>query len=546
MSRIAALSSPIEPITAAATGGEVYQRFKAEPDTLSIAVVDDDLTPIGLIERGQFMLKMGSTYGRPLYEGRSATLTMETAPLIVDADTPIADFMGEALAERPSDLLRGFVVVSGGRYAGVGSALSLLQAAHERGRQQAADLIEANEEARRAVRDQRQALEAAELANLAKSTFLATMSHEIRTPLNGVLGMAQAMAMDEIAPVQRERLEVIRRSGEALLVILNDVLDLSKIEAGKMELECAEFDIEELARGVGDLFASVAEAKACRFVLTVDPAAVGVYRGDPTRLRQILYNLVSNALKFTSAGEVNVKISGTAQGLELRIRDTGIGMSEDQIAVAFSKFQQADTSTTRRFGGTGLGLAICRELAHLMGGSISVQSRLGEGSEFTVVLPLPRARDAEASARGAPEPNAAAVASGRPVRVLAAEDNEVNQLVLKALFQNTGIEPFVVENGVDAVAAWEAEHWDVILMDVQMPRMDGPAATRIIRERERASGRERTPIIALTANAMSHHVADYMIAGMDDFVAKPIEVGRLFAALESALQPKYADPELAA
>ena len=379
----------------------------------------------------------------------------------------------------------------------------------------------------------------ADAANRAKSTFLATMSHEIRTPLNGVLGMTQAMAADDLAPVQRERLDVVRYSGEALLSILNDILDLSKIEAGKIELEAVDFDLEEVVRSAHSNFASLANEKGLAFVLDIDEAS-GVYRGDPTRLRQILSNLISNALKFTEAGEIRVVItcpdeSGAGAGLSIVVSDTGVGMSEDNLSSVFNEFTQADSSTTRRFGGSGLGLTICRELAELMGGSIEVMSEPGRGSTFTVGLPLTRIAAAArtATARAAAEPPAA-----RPVgaiRVLAAEDNVVNQLVLRTLLQQAGLEPVIVENGAEAVAAWEGEPWDVILMDVHMPVMDGPTATRAIRRLEAASGRPRTPIIGLTANAMSHQVSEYRTAGMDAVVTKPIEVQKLFEALQTVL-----------
>jgi CheY-like chemotaxis protein len=251
-----------------------------------------------------------------------------------------------------------------------------------------------------------------------------------------------------------------------------------------------------------------------------------------------LNNLVSNALKFTETGRVAVTVGRRRGALTLTVVDTGIGMSAAQQAALFQKFAQADASTTRRFGGTGLGLAICRELAELMGGRIEAKSAEGQGSTFVVTLPLPR-RERALGTDASPRTAAAHVQSrsthGAGLRLLAAEDNLMNQLVLKALLAQIGVEPVMVSDGVDAVAAWESGDWDVILMDVQMPRMDGPTAARFIRERELAQRRRRTPIVALTANAMTHQVSDYLAAGMDGFVAKPIEVERLFAALEAAL-----------
>jgi PAS domain S-box-containing protein len=390
-----------------------------------------------------------------------------------------------------------------------------------------------------------QAKEEAEAANRAKSAFLATMSHEIRTPLNGVLGMAQAMAMGELSDTQRERLDVIRQSGEGLLAVLNDVLDLSKIEAGKLELEHAEFDISELAKGAHATFSANAEAKGLGFRLTIEPAARGSYLGDSVRVRQILYNLVSNALKFTDRGEVSVIVGRRAGALRLTVRDSGIGMSSEQVDNLFHKFEQADASTTRRYGGTGLGLAICRDLAALMDGAIAAKSAPGKGSTFTVSLPLLKVA-AAAAKRGRKPRASASVLDGRPLRVLAAEDNAMNQLVLKTLLEQVGVEPVMVRTGIEAVAAWEAEPWDVILMDVQMPEMDGPTATGLIRAREAQLGRARTPIVALTANAMRHHIMDYAAAGMDAFVAKPIEAGRLFAALQSAMDTRDAADTAAA
>ena len=388
-----------------------------------------------------------------------------------------------------------------------------------------------------------EALERAEGANRAKSEFLATMSHEIRTPLNGVLGMAQAMGKGELSPIQQERLEVIQGAGEALLRLLNDVLDISKIEAARIELEDGIVDLEAIGGEVAATFSALAAEKDVCIILDVTSAARGCWRGDPGRVRQILQNLVSNAVKFTDRGQVDIDIEHDGQRLVLQVADTGPGIAYEQQASVFDSFVQADASTTRRYGGTGLGLTICRALTELMGGDIRVKSAPGRGATFIVRLPLDRAeRPAEPDA----EPVQALEADAPSLRILAAEDNPMNQLVLKTLLGQAGLEARIVSNGAEVLSAWEEGGWDVILMDVQMPVMDGPTATRRIRERERQSGAPRIPIIALTANAMSHHEQEYLAAGMDLLVAKPIKLVELYGALRAACEGQEPGQEAAA
>ena len=384
----------------------------------------------------------------------------------------------------------------------------------------------------------RDAVATAEAANGAKSEFLAVMSHEIRTPLNGVLGMVQAMERDKLSKAQRERLRVIGQSGADLLAILNDILDLSKIEAGKLELEDTRFDISQPVLAVHASFFDQAARKGLGFAANIAPETMGIYRGDSARVRQILFNLVSNALKFTQAGAIQIDVGPWGDGVRFTVSDTGLGVAPDRIERLFDKFVQADSSTTRRFGGTGLGLAICKDLCEAMGGVVWAESELGVGSRFHIELPLIRVAEA-AAAEGDRGP-ARSIAADHHLRILAAEDNAVNQLVLKTLLGQAGIEPVLVANGQEALEAWEREDWDLILMDVQMPLMDGPSATRAIRRREAETGRRPTPIIALTANAMSHQTESYRAAGMNGFVAKPIEVMQLFAAIDEAIdqQPR--------
>jgi signal transduction histidine kinase/ActR/RegA family two-component response regulator len=395
-----------------------------------------------------------------------------------------------------------------------------------------AQLDENDRNLRHTMADLVEARDQANAANVLKSQFLANMSHEIRTPLNGVLAMADVMAFDEMSEKQRERLSVIRTSGELLLSVINDVLDLSKIEAGRLELASQDFAIEALAEGLHQTCRLSAAEKNLAFTVEVDPDARGSWRGDPDRLRQVAGNLISNAIKFTNEGSVEARFSATPTGLRLAVTDTGIGIAADKLPHLFDKFTQADASTTRRFGGTGLGLAICRELAQLMGGSVSAQSVEGQGSRFVVELPIVRGAPIVAPT---PEPVVdEPEVEARRIRVLAAEDNSTNQKVLRAVMEPLDAELVMVADGKEAVEAWRGGGFDLILMDIQMPVMDGVEATRLIRAEEVETSRPRIPILALTANALVHQVEEYAAAGMDGHISKPIELPRLYDAIDRA------------
>jgi signal transduction histidine kinase/FixJ family two-component response regulator len=393
-------------------------------------------------------------------------------------------------------------------------------------------LGEREEDLRGAMRELEGARDAANAANVLKTHFLANMSHEIRTPLNGVLAMAEVMSMGDLDPPQRERLGVIRQSGSLLLAVLNDVLDLSKIEAGKLTLVKEDFDLEPSLSATVESFGVMARGKGLDFNMAFADEARGWWRGDSDRLRQIVGNLISNAVKFTPHGAVSavIDVNPDTGALRLVVRDSGVGIAPEKLPALFEKFTQADNSATRRFGGTGLGLAICRELTQMMGGSINVESLEGRGSVFTVELPL---------ARGQASTDAIAevIIASRDgnLRLLAAEDNPTNQHVLAAVMDSLGIDIDIVGDGRLAVDAWKIGGYDLILMDIQMPVMDGIDAAREIRELEAAEGRRRTPIVALTANALTYQVDEYLAAGMDDHVAKPIEIAKLYEAISGAL-----------
>jgi CheY-like chemotaxis protein/anti-sigma regulatory factor (Ser/Thr protein kinase) len=339
------------------------------------------------------------------------------------------------------------------------------------------------------------------------------MSHEIRTPLNGVLGMVQIMQRDATDTVQRSRLTIIADAGQALLTALNNVLDLAKVEAGKFGLELQPFDLEDTVRQAIAAHEPLAGHKALDIRLAIDPQALGAWRGDGAKLRQVLAGLLSNAIKFTARGRIELRIAACPDGLAFEVEDSGIGIAEHQLEPIFDSFFQVDSTTTRRFGGTGLGLTICRHLVRLMGGDVTVSSREGVGSVFAFTLPLERsATPVRQPARlEIPAPND----RQRALRVLVAEDNPMNRLVLEGMLEPLDVVVTSVENGRDAVAAFTTQAFDLVLMDIHMPEMDGVEATILMRESETGAHRRRTPILALTANVMPHQLDTYGAAGMD-------------------------------
>ena len=387
---------------------------------------------------------------------------------------------------------------------------------------------------------------AAEASNQAKSDFLANMSHEIRTPLNGVVGVADALSRTELAADQAEMVGLIRASSATLERLVSDILDVSKIEAGLLDLETRVFDLRAELQGPIDTNRIRAEEKGLAFHLDYASEARGEFLGDSTRIKQVLGNLLSNAVKFTSRGEVRVRIAATApaapgepEEVSLEVADTGIGFDPAATDMLFQRFSQADTTITRVFGGSGLGLSICKGLVERMGGEILAHSEPGRGSRFRVVLPLMREQSLGEYDGATPSDEAAggsALHSGPGLRVLLAEDHPVNQKVVQLLLAPYGAQITTVENGAEAVEAFRSETFDIVLMDMQMPLMDGLAATRAIRAHEAVCGRgARTPIVMLSANAMRQHRDLALAVGADLHIAKPITARALVAGIDQVL-----------
>ena len=375
--------------------------------------------------------------------------------------------------------------------------------------------------------------EEAAAASKAKSEFLATMSHEIRTPMHGVLGLVEVLNASIDDPKHRRTLTALRESGETLMQILNDVLDLTKIEEGKLQMEAIEFAPSALAPKIETLFAPAAQSKGVDLYVECNRFGEALRVGDPNRVMQILHNVVGNAIKFTEQGSVHVRIASAADApVVIDVIDTGIGMTDAQIETIFEGFQQADSSTARRFGGTGLGMSIVKRLVDAMGGQIAIESRIGRGTKVQISLPLESAartfdRHGDRSAIGTIPPD---------LRVLAADDIDTNRLVIEKMLEMIGLDPVMANGGEEAIEACARERFDLLLLDISMPGIDGIEALHTIREDERRRGLDRTPAIAVTANVLSHQVNAYMEEGFDDHLAKPIDVKELKAIMMRLLQ----------
>jgi signal transduction histidine kinase/CheY-like chemotaxis protein len=520
MARIGDFASAPEPIGPDTPGADVFDRFQREPDTLVIAVVDADRRPVGLIERNTFTLRMAAEFGRALYARRPAATFMDAAPRVLDADAD-ADILFQSVdAANLGALLNGFVVTSNGRYVGVCAGVHVLQAGSAIHRRRA-------EEMGALARDLARAEAEARASSRAKSEFLAVMSHEIRTPLNGVLGVAALMERELTQKAMKPYVRTILDSGQSLLRLLTDALDMSRAEAGQMGLEPSPVHLDTVVADLLALWSPRAQEKALALTVLHESDGPDRVLADEMRLKQLLNNLIGNALKFTPSGGVSVVISSRWKdgvvAITGRVDDSGPGIADE---VAEAVFQPFNTGRPGREGaGAGLGLAICRQIVERMDGDIGVERspRGGARFQFTLCLPGAGPEALAASARAAePTPH-------ETLHILVVDDNATNRFVAERVLTLFGCTSDTAENGLEAVQKVQSRPYDLVLMDIKMPVMDGVEATRAIRALHGAVG--RIPILALTANADPRDEIEYLAAGMDGVSQKPIQPDALLNAI---------------
>jgi len=529
MARIGDFASEAEPIGPDTPGAHVFERFEREPDTLAIAVVDADHRPVGLVERNAFTLRMAAEFGRALYARRPASSFMDASPRVLNADADAETLFETIDPGNLGALLNGFVVVSKGRYAGVGAGVHLLQAgaAIHRKRAEAMGVL---------ARDLARAEQEARTSSRAKSEFLAVMSHEIRTPLNGVLGVAALMERELTQDAMRPYVRTILDSGQSLLRLLTDALDMSRAEAGLMTFETGVVSLEAVARDLSALWSPRAEEKALALTVTCDLTGAGHVDTDEVRLKQLLNNLIGNAIKFTPSGEVAVHIAARPDDrdacLSVTVDDSGPGIAEDAAAAIFDPFNTGRAG--REGAGAGLGLAICRQIVERMNGRISVARSPRGGARFTFDLRLPLAASTDHTEAAPAEPTA-----HETLHVLVVDDNATNRFVAGKVLELFGCTHETAENGREAVERVQTTRFDLVLMDVKMPVMDGVEATRAIRALPGPVA--GLPILALTANADPRDEADYLAAGMDGVAQKPIQPDVLLDAIRRVLSATSGD-----
>jgi len=532
MPTIEVLTERAEPVLPTTPATEIFARFQSEPDTLVIPVVEDD-RPVGLIERNAFLLKIAGPFGHALYANRPVSYVMDTEPAVVDAGVRIDAFCDILIKSGPGSLMRGFIVTRGGRYRGIGTAVSLLQAVNEQQRAQNTELAEQS----RALSDSRtQALASAR----AKSQFLAIMSHELRTPMNGVLAVAELLRRQPLNDAAHAHVQTIVDSSETLLRILQDALDLSRAEAGELEMNPAPTPLRALMDDIEAMWAPRASQDQVRLMVGYEGDTELTADIDGVRLKQVFNNLIGNALKFARNGVVEASLKAWSENgvvkLEARVRDDGPGVDADHVDAIFEPFVHGSGPD-----GAGLGLSICRQIVDRMDGAIWAENNAGRGATFAfdVSAPLSEPVVDEGS-------NVSALAElelqSNP-HILIVDDNATNRVVAQALCEMFGCSSETAEDGIEALEAVQARPFDLILMDIKMPRMDGVQATQAIRA---LTGPERNiPIVALTANADPDDAKHYLSIGMAAVVEKPIKPERLRMAMNAALS-EPAEVEIAA